>query len=95
MRAAAAILAAAMTFPTTGWAAEIWKSEAECLQRQTDLKRTEDFVTVTSLEMSLASIDKIPQAKLGGKIVENREKLLQSVKEARAILRTICDTLYP
>lgn len=94
MKAAAAILATAIAFPATVSAAEIWTSEAECLQRQADLKKTEDFLTYTSVEMSRASLEKAPTEGLGGDILRNREQVTAAVKQTRDLLQKLCTSLF-
>lgn len=76
-------------------AAEIWSSESACMQRQLDLKKVEDILTVTGVEMARASLEEIPKAQLGGKIGDNRKKIEADIKEMREVLREVCDNLFP
>jgi len=87
-------LAAALAFHPAS-AANFAASESACLLRQLDLKRIEDMLTLTGVEMAQVSIEKIPKAQLGGKIGDSRKKAEAGVKELREVLREICDTLFP
>ena len=76
-------------------AAEIWTSEAECLQRQVQLKQIEDSLKIVSLELARASLEKMPEAQIGGKISAARQSAETGVREMRAALKTVCAQLYP
>ncbi|MDP9590564.1 UNVERIFIED_ORG: hypothetical protein J2W19_003128 [Shinella zoogloeoides] len=75
-------------------AAQIWSSESACMQRQLDLKKVEDLLTITGVEMARASLEEAPKAELGGKIGENRKKVAADIKEMRNLLRALCDSIF-
>lgn len=79
----------------TASAASLAISESACLQRQLDLKKAEDVVALTAIEMAQVSLDQIPKAQLGGKIGDSRKKAEAGIKEMREVLREVCDTLFP
>lgn len=76
-------------------AAGLASSESACLQRQLDLKKVEDVLKLTALEMANASLNDIPKAQLGGKIGESQKKVEADIKEMRQVLREVCDNLFP
>lgn len=76
-------------------AAGLASSESACLQRQLDLKKVEDIVALTAIEMAQVSLDQIPKAQLGGKIGESRKNAEAGIKDMREVLREVCDTLFP
>ena len=77
------------------FAAEIWTSEAECLQRQVQLKQIEDSLKIVSIELSRASLEKMPDAQLGGRISEAKNTVQAGMKDMRAALKDVCSNLYP
>ena len=79
----------------SSFAAEIWTSEAECLQRQVQLKQVEDSLKIVSIELARASLEKMPDAKLGGRISEARDNVQAGMKQMRAALKDVCSNLYP
>ncbi len=76
-------------------AAEIWTSEAECLQRQVQLKQIEDSLKIVSLELARASLEKMPEAQIGGRISEAKNSVETGLKEMRSALKDVCSKLYP
>lgn len=76
-------------------AAEIWTSEAECLQRQVQLKQIEDSLKIVSLELARASLEKMPEAQIGGRISEAKNSVESGMKEMRSALKDVCSKLYP
>ncbi|XHE14095.1 hypothetical protein PCC82_04920 [Agrobacterium deltaense] len=76
-------------------AAEIWTSEAECLQRQVQLKQIEDSLKIVSLELARASLEKMPEAQIGGRISEAKNSIESGMKEMRSALKDVCSKLYP
>lgn len=76
-------------------AAEIWTSEAECLQRQVQLKQIEDSLKIVSLELARASLEKVPEAQIGGRISEAKNSVEAGMKGMRSALKAMCATLYP
>jgi len=94
MRLQMCIALSALIFANSANAAQIWTSESACLQRQLDLKKVEDILTVSGVEMARASLEQIPNAQLGGKIGDNRKKVEADLKEMRELLRDLCDSLF-
>lgn len=86
-------LAAVLAFHPAS-AANFATSESACLQRQLDLKKIEDMLTLTGVEMAQVSIEQIPKAQLGGKIGDSRKKAEAGVRELREALRDVCDNLF-
>lgn len=76
-------------------AAEIWTSEAECLQRQVQLKQIEDSLKIVSIELARASLEKMPEAQIGGRISEAKNSVEAGMKEMRSALKAMCASLYP
>lgn len=88
--AAAVVLASIATAK-----ADISSSETECLKRQIEVKRAQDLLAQTSLELSRLSLEKFPDLKLGGEIGQNQKELSRSMSETRAILKKVCDHFFP
>ena len=76
-------------------AASFARSESACLQRQLDLKKIEDVLALTAVEMAQISLDQIPKAQLGGRIGDSRKQVEAGLKQMREVLREVCDALYP
>jgi hypothetical protein len=76
-------------------AAEIWTSEAECLQRQVQLKQIEDSLKIVSLELARASLEKMPEAQIGGRISSAKNSVESGMKDMRSALKDVCSKLYP
>lgn len=79
----------------TAFSAEIWTSEAECLQRQVQLKQIEDSLKIVSLELARASLEKMPEAQIGGRISSAKNSVESGMKDMRAALKDVCSKLYP
>ncbi len=88
------LFAAALAMASQANAADLSKSEVDCLQRQIQLKQLQDNAMIAAQELAKVSLYDIPEAKLGGKVAEAKDNINKGMEELRSALKEACLTIY-